>query len=531
MEAHEKKPNSRLRRERDLKGWSQATLAEKVGTSEQGVNRWENGHHKPNRYFQTQLCQVFGKDAQELGFMDDPQTATAEQESQTDPEKEQKVEHSLSLSQASSVDTGEGVHEPDGHNEQRTHEPRTLLLLPCSVVQPATSQEAVLLDGTTFGIAFARIITLIHQWHGMALFCHDLQARLDQEIKELDMLKLQYPLEQYTLSRHDFLATLATLPIALLAETKQAHKTVLVVEEFLPQCAVSLTACWHLSRGSHLETIPPMLDSFLPTLLSIIKHVPTYREVAVDLVAQCYRLKAMLAWHLEGLGQAETYCLQALKYSVMANNPNLRISALSRLAVIAYYDGNFSQGLTKSESALAILQQTDQSQVSPVVKGQVYMYLAALQAYHRSKRQAEQSLENAQKAFTAQSSHEPIPLYLDWGTLLITLWGGLTHYYLGQDDSKHAEQAWSVLKQFGQLEPSSAISERSRLECLNSRALAAIQLNEMEEAIACFEAAKQGSRDLGSKQRSAEIVHVYSEMLKRWPSERRIVTLEPSAQQ
>jgi tetratricopeptide (TPR) repeat protein len=390
----------------------------------------------------------------------------------------------------------------------------------------------MILDGTsTFGIAFARIITLIHQWHSMARFCSNLQAQLDQEIKELDMLKLQYPLEQYTFSRHDFLAMLATLPIALLAETKQAHKLALVVEEFLPQCAASLTACWHLSRGSHLETIPPILDSFLPTLVSIITHVPTYREVAADLVAQCYRLKAMLAWHLEGLGQAEAYCLQALNYSIMANNPNLRISALSRLAVIAYYDSNFSQGLTKSEAALAILQQTDQSRVSPVVKGQAYMYLAALQGYHQSKREAEQSLECAQTAFAVQSSHEPIPLYLDWGKLLITLWGGLTHYYLGQDDSKHAEQAWTVLKQFGQLQPSTTISERSRLECLNSRALAAVQLNEMEEAIACFEAGKQGARELGSKQRSTEVGYVYSEMLNRWPNERRIVTVEPASQQ
>jgi hypothetical protein len=66
---------------------------------------------------------------------------------------------------------------------------------------------------------------------------------------------------------------------------------------------------------------------------------------------------------------------------------------------------------------------------------------------------------------------------------------------------------------------------------VNRRALAAIQLNEMEEAIACFEAAKQGARDLGSKQRSAEVGHVYSEMLKRWPSERRIVTLGLPSQQ
>src|SRR5713226_396359 len=70
----EKRANKHLRRERELRGWSQRRLAELVDTTEQVVNRWESGHHKPNRYFQTQLCQLFGKSAEELGFMDVSQT-------------------------------------------------------------------------------------------------------------------------------------------------------------------------------------------------------------------------------------------------------------------------------------------------------------------------------------------------------------------------------------------------------------------------------------------------------------------------
>jgi tetratricopeptide (TPR) repeat protein len=301
-----------------------------------------------------------------------------------------------------------------------------------------------------------------------------------------------------------------------------------LVEQFLPQCAASITACWHLSAASQLETIPPILDSYLPTLLSIITHAPRYREVAADLVAQCYLLKTILAWHLEGLSQAEACCLQALNYSVMANNPNLQMLALNRHTDISYYDSNFSLALTKSEAALAILQKADQGRVLPFMAGEVYMSLATFQAYHRLQREAEQSLEEAQKVFTAQSSHEPIPIYADCGELLISFRGGLTHYYLGQDDSEHAKQAWSALEQVGQLQPSTTIPERFRLEGVNGRALAAIQLNEMEEVIACFEAATQGARDLGSKQRSTEVGYVYSQTLKQWPSERRIVTLEPS---
>ena len=70
----EKRPNQKLRRERELRGWSQQTVAERVGTTEQMVCRWEKGEHKPNRHFQTQLCQLFGKNAEELGFMNETQT-------------------------------------------------------------------------------------------------------------------------------------------------------------------------------------------------------------------------------------------------------------------------------------------------------------------------------------------------------------------------------------------------------------------------------------------------------------------------
>lgn len=61
--------NEKLRRVRELRGWSQRYVAGQIGTTEHVVSRWESGQHKPNRYFQTELCKLFGKNAEELGFM------------------------------------------------------------------------------------------------------------------------------------------------------------------------------------------------------------------------------------------------------------------------------------------------------------------------------------------------------------------------------------------------------------------------------------------------------------------------------
>jgi transcriptional regulator with XRE-family HTH domain len=65
----EKKPNTILRRERQLRGWSQQRVAELVDTSEDVVSRWERGERRPIPFFQEKLCALYGKSAEELGFL------------------------------------------------------------------------------------------------------------------------------------------------------------------------------------------------------------------------------------------------------------------------------------------------------------------------------------------------------------------------------------------------------------------------------------------------------------------------------
>src|ERR1700674_3578826 len=66
-----KSQNNRLRSERELRGWSQADLAEKVGTTQKIVSRWERGENAPGPYYRQKLCKLFGKNADELGLLDE----------------------------------------------------------------------------------------------------------------------------------------------------------------------------------------------------------------------------------------------------------------------------------------------------------------------------------------------------------------------------------------------------------------------------------------------------------------------------
>lgn len=63
------KPNQRLRRERELRGWSQSRVAQELGTDPATVSRWERGLSFPYPFFRERLCELFGKNAEELGLV------------------------------------------------------------------------------------------------------------------------------------------------------------------------------------------------------------------------------------------------------------------------------------------------------------------------------------------------------------------------------------------------------------------------------------------------------------------------------
>lgn len=58
-----------LKHERELRGWTQSYVAERVGTTQINVSRWEKGITAPSPYYRQQLSQLFGKSIQELGLL------------------------------------------------------------------------------------------------------------------------------------------------------------------------------------------------------------------------------------------------------------------------------------------------------------------------------------------------------------------------------------------------------------------------------------------------------------------------------
>ncbi|MGI9061137.1 MAG: tetratricopeptide repeat protein [Ktedonobacteraceae bacterium] len=60
--------SSRLRQERERRGWSQGELAKHIGTNQVSISRWEKGVTTPSPYFRQKLAELFGKSLEELGL-------------------------------------------------------------------------------------------------------------------------------------------------------------------------------------------------------------------------------------------------------------------------------------------------------------------------------------------------------------------------------------------------------------------------------------------------------------------------------
>lgn len=54
---------------RKRRQWSQQAVADRLGTTQHNVSRWERGQTRPGAYFRAKLCALFGMSAQELGLL------------------------------------------------------------------------------------------------------------------------------------------------------------------------------------------------------------------------------------------------------------------------------------------------------------------------------------------------------------------------------------------------------------------------------------------------------------------------------
>ena len=253
-------------------------------------------------------------------------------------------------------------------------------------------------------------------------------------------------------------------------------------------------------------------------MITIANQASSYQKIAANQAAQCYRLQAILGYHLESLIVAENHAKNAVTFSRLADDPNLLVTSLVLHALIHHYMGRPAKGLEKCEEANLYLDQTTYA-----VRSYLYRTQAVCQAQLDQENEALTSLHLAYDNFFKHPASEKPFVHAAHDQFELSLWDGITRHHLGQ----HAI-AQEILEKVNPLVP--GIPERVRTGFLNNLVFAEVRMSperrDMERSITIWTEAVKSAIDLKSELRFGEARQAYDHMLVAFPGEQRVKSLK-----
>jgi tetratricopeptide (TPR) repeat protein len=380
-------------------------------------------------------------------------------------------------------------------------------------------------------LTLKRTHLLVTRWRGRAMYCEELQAILDQELAMSDLVHSVF--EDFTLSRRKALLTLASLSAGLIASVREEPTSLKLLEQFLPQCAASITACTHLMQGNDVWAVEKALKQYMTVLEAVALRPSLYQQAAARLAAQAYQLQAILAHHRLGTqGEIENH-KKAVDYSRISQDPNLQAVIISGL-------GNMYASILKQpEQAMLCYQEVLQyeSALSPLVRSLLTSRVAFVQAQLGQPRDALASLDTVQRLLPDRPKDDPGFILVASGGLT-QMYTGWTYFELSQPhnpdvvpNGAYLEQAWAAYTQVLE-NPQSSVSGRVRYQIVNHQTKVALGQRDLEKFCYYFMQGLNGAKALKSPRRKQEVVENWKAGKKVWGTEPRIMELaEPLMEQ
>ena len=464
---------------------SQDEVAAQLGVSKVTVHRWEKAGDVPQPLHLRQICDLFGRSAADLGFPEPPPVPT----------------ESVSVIQTST----------DLHHE--------------------VAEEANVLTTFRQHHLASRLMMYIWNWSPGDVRYQKLQWAIMAELEDNAM--------NSELSRRDALRFLALVPMDMLglSPVRAVFKRPFSYDDVLKHCAAGIVACWKLRKEKELAFADLSVTTYIPTLQAILKAAPPpQRKAAAELLAQCFLLRAPLAWHLATVNSAVGYAQQAENYSVIAENLLLQVVALKMQAAALYYANQWGEALRVTEKATCLLEERDKRDyqkhtsvalsatepVPPLAQSYLYAGLAIYQASSGQKQEALLSLQKAHTTFFAQTETPPIWIDHSLGNLL--LHDGSMHFHLGLYKE--------ALDSFRQIETRYARNGQHQsclIEATFEQVMAETsrddQPRNMDRCIDLWAQGINGAKELRSQQRFTEAINAYTAMRAAWPGEKRVKEL------
>ena len=484
MKKHEPIPNEMLKIARLERCWTLAEAAEQANVSIEAYSRWEYGIQEPRLSSLRLLCDAFQKSPKELGFERITQ--------KSHPGEEQEV----------LGETTERSPEEQGYS---------------SILSGFMPQRDWAI---WFGLKQAQISTMMTLWHGSMLSCDEVQIVIDQEIKTMDDELQRYQVdEQENISRRQALIAIAALPTTLLAYGVTSDS---VTEDFLRQCAASITACWHLMNGKGLAAVNEVLPRLAPQLGALALRPSKHQHEAAQLATQASIIQAILSMHQLNVKARETHCKDAIRYAHISGNKQLQAAAYMYLG----YTFSFCYQPRQPQKAITAFQQGLQTlgQDASLIRSDILMGMAEAHAQNGQEQEALRYIGLAQDHFPDYPENDPSYIYAECGTPTLYQWEGkmyleLVDYYTDRGYQQKASDA--LMQSIG----ATSLNDRCTNETIIYQADAARVLGEIDIYAGSLKQAAQMAIDLGSKKRYNEALQVYQRTPTTWIKESQIQLL------
>ncbi len=277
-----------------------------------------------------------------------------------------------------------------------------------------------------FALRLAGLLGAVDSWPTSGLAYDDLQALLHQEILMFDNAAPEDHVAVHSVSRRQAPVPLAALPLTL-AGWHGSGKAASAPETFLSRCAASLTACWHLLRGSDLDTVEQLLSAFLLPLRATAQQSSPQRAAAARLASQAHRISGIVALHRNDVRQRERHCQQALYYARIGSDASTHAAALISLASTYFYRGQPARAAGLYENALV-----HETTIPRLQQSRLHAELSVVYGQLGRDRDALRCLDVAQDLYPDQPELDPSSLYAEFTPASLTLEKGLAYLALAE---------------------------------------------------------------------------------------------------
>jgi tetratricopeptide (TPR) repeat protein/DNA-binding SARP family transcriptional activator len=349
----------------------------------------------------------------------------------------------------------------------------------------------------------------------------DLQQLIDRIIRKYDAMQKDLSDYETRVTRRNVLQAIVTFPIhryGLAYLAAEMHSPVL--HEVLPACATGIIACRDLLRDEPdgLIVVRHRLPTYLFLLGQVVRQSSLHQSTAARLASQSCLLLSILAEHDGKLDQMEAALRQARLYGQYAQDVNLEVSALIRLAIKFDYEHRDRKALETYQEALA---HPAFSTISSLLQGRVYAGLAGTHAYCAQNAQALSFLSQAKEVYPDKPEADEIYPFAFCDRNTLALWEGLTLKHT----NNHSE-AFNAFTHFGKLAPLPGLLELHRAEHLNYAASVAVKQRNLDVAVTYLDTAEEIAWQLQDAMRLAEIRETLRGMSLLWPEEAPVKRLQ-----